>query len=373
MIYHHYKTVLLLIFVQTTCFCCTEFRVIAKDKTVVIGRSMEWGQDLQTQVIVQPRGTERQSLAPDGSLGLQWQSKYGIVYMDGYGLDKALDGMNEKGLSASLLFFPGFAEYQTVPLEKNAKALSHTLFVFWILDNFETVEQVRKALPEVRVWGEPIDIPLEKNVVLPVHYGVYDATGKGIVIEYTKDGLKIFDNEIGVLTNSPTYDWHLINVRNYAGLTSAPGKGITIGSLTVPPIGLGIGLFGLPGDPTPPSRFIRTATALRLADTASNTQEAVNLTNHILNMVDITLGLVIKDTGTALVKDYTQWVVLKDLTNRDFYFRTYKNAILRKIDLKKLDFNGQAKKHAYKVDDDVPSCIDITGKLKDGVAKATKN
>ncbi len=343
---------------------CTEFRISAKDKTVVVGRSMEWGDDMHSQIVVQPRGKQCSSLAPDGSQGLAWKSNYGFVFVNAYGLDAATDGMNEQGLSVGLLFFPGFGEYQTVPKGQNEKALSSVDFATWLLGNFSTVDEVRNALEKVYVWGTPVDLPKQKKAVLPCHYGVYDASGKGIVIEYTKDGLAIFDNEVGVLTNAPTYDWHVTNLRNYIGLSALQVPPIEIGNLLLTPIGQGTGMRGIPGDFTPPSRFVRTAAMKYLADPAENAHGAINLANHILNTVDIPIGTVkdVKPTGTS--KDYSQWVVIKDLTNKHLYFRSYYNPTLQKIDLKKIDFSPQAKKISLGIAEGAPAYIEVTDKLK---------
>lgn len=222
---------------------------------------------------------------------------------------------------------------------------------------------MRAAVDHVYVWAEPVDLPQAKNVVWPTHYGVYDATGKGIVIEYTKNGLKIFDNEVGVMTNSPTYDWHITNLRNYVGLSSLQVKPVKIGDLTFAPTGQGAGLRGIPGDFTPPSRFVRAAAMIYLADPVANAQEAIVLTSHILNTVDIPLGTIKDITRNNIAKDYSQWIVLKNLTNKEFYFRTYKNPTLAKIDLRKLDFSPHAKRFLITMEEAAPTYIDITDKF----------
>jgi choloylglycine hydrolase len=343
---------------------CTEFRITADDKSVIIGRSMEWGDDMHTRIVVQPRGKQFFSSAPDGSRGLTWQSKYGFLFTDAYGLDAATDGMNEQGLSLGALFFPGFGKFQTIPEGQQKKALTSIDFAFWILGNFATIQEVRQALEQVYVWEAPVNLPQAKNALLPFHFGIYDASGKGIVVEYTKDGLKVFDNEVGVLTNAPTYDWHIINLSNYIGLSSLQPKAIKIGALELAPLGQGIGLRGIPGDFTPPSRFVRAAAMKHFADPAKNALDAVTLANHVLYTVDIPLGT-IKDTQQqGKHEDYAQWVVIKDLTNKQLYFRSYFNATLRKIDLNKIDFSPKASRVAIAVEDGAPSFIDVTDKLK---------
>jgi len=325
---------------------------------------MEWGEDMHSQIVVQPREKNYTSSAPDGSQGLAWKSQYGFLFFNAYGQDAATDGMNEQGLSVGLLFFPGFCKYQTVPAGQNEKAISSVDFAFWLLSNFSTVEQVRKALENVYVWGAPVDLPKQKNVVLPCHFGVYDASGKGIVIEYTKNGLKIFDNEAGVLTNSPTYDWHITNLRNYIGLSSSQVAPIKVDNLTLSPIGQGLGLKGIPGDLTPPSRFVRAAAMKYLADPAEHAEDAIILASHILNTVDIPVGIIKGSSYSTTSKDYPQWVVIKDLTNKQLYFRSYYNPTLRKIDLNKVDFSPQAKRISLSVEAGAPASLDVTDKLK---------
>src|SRR5437667_69808 len=94
--------------------------------------------------------------------------------------------------------------------------LSHaawnTLWI-WILISFDSIEQVRAAVKNVYVFAQAL--PQMNNQVFPLHYAVYDTTGKGIVIEYVNGQLHVYDNEIGVMTNSPAYPWHLTNLNNY--------------------------------------------------------------------------------------------------------------------------------------------------------------
>jgi len=127
--------------------------------------------------------------------------------------------------------------------------------------------------------------------------------------------------------------------------------------------GSGSGWLGLPGDWTPPSRFVRTVFLVHSADPARNADEAVNLAGHILNSVDIPRGL-IKTKGpvnTDLI-DYTQWVVIKDLTNRVLYFRSYEDLTLKKVDMKKLALKPGAAVKTLRISGK-GKVIDVTDKL----------
>ena len=334
---------------------CTSFRVRSKDGAVLVGRSMEFGMELNSAVMVVPRGFRFTSPAPGGRQGLSWQSKYGFVGMNAKGIDVASDGLNEAGLSVHLLLLPGYAKYQEVGPQDSARALAHIGVGNWILSNFATVEEVKKAIENVIVFRyEPPEIGF-----LPLHYAVHDGKS-AVVIEYVNGQRHVYDNPIGVLTNSPPFDWQLTNLRNYVNLTNLNVDSLKLGNYTLEPIGQGTGLLGIPGDYTPPHRFVR-ATALAYAAVPTATAaEGANLAFHILNNVDIPLGAVAGKASAPAAKspsgspparmsgldyDLTQWVTVSDLTNKVYYFRTYKNLAIRKVELKKLAFTGKAIQH----------------------------
>jgi choloylglycine hydrolase len=144
------------------------------------------------------------------------------------------------------------------------------------------------------------------------------------------------------MTNAPGFPWHLNNLRQYVGMTSEVSQPCPISGLTFSTTGHGSGMFGLPGDLTPPSRFVRLAVLIRFSDMQPDAERTLNLAQHIINTFDIPFGLVtdtLPDQKTVL-KESTQWVTFRNLTKRTLYFRTYDNLNLRKIDLNKLDFSG---------------------------------
>ena len=134
-----------------------------------------------------------------------------------------------------------------------------------MLGNFATVDEVKAAVGDVVVWGEMVP---QLGSFAPLHYSVHDAGGKSIVIEYVDGKLHVYDNAVGVLTNSPTYEWHIQNLRNYVNLTAENAKPVKIGNVTYAGTGQGSGLHGLPGDPTPPSRFVMAAATAYLVEQA---------------------------------------------------------------------------------------------------------
>ena len=340
---------------------CTEVRLRPEDSAVVIGRSMEFAQALNSNIIVQPRGQENVSTLPDGKDGIKWKSKYGVMYLDGFGIDVAIDGMNETGLSLGALFFPGEAEYQDMKGAKRSRTMVVNDLPLYILQNFATVDEVKEALPKLTVAG--IRTPALQNIVIPAHFSVYEPDGTGIIIEYTKDGLNIYDS-VGIMTNSPAYPWHVTNLNNYVGLNSVNAERVVIDGVSFASTGQGSGLQGIPGDPTPPARFVRAAAMAYLAAKTDNAEEAVNLAVHILNTVDIPLGTVRDFSDKESFGDYTQWIVVKDLTNRVLYFRTYGNTALRAVDMKKFDMSEGAGRFTMPVDGGASAVTDVTTDLK---------
>ncbi len=207
-----------------------------------------------------------------------------------------------------------------------------------MLGNFSTVDEVRKALGDVVVWGPTVP---QLGSFAPLHYVVTDNSGKSIVIEYVGGKLQVYDNEVGVLTNSPAYPWHIQNLRNYVNLTAVNAAPVKVGNTTYIGTGQGSGLHGLPGDPTPPSRFVMAAATSYLADKPKDAGDALVLAMHLIDRVDIPKGLV-RDysNGGKPARDYTQWTAFRDHANTVYYWRSYDDPALRAIDLKKVDFSA---------------------------------
>lgn len=323
-------------------WACTTFRLQAADGTWVIGRSMELGEVLNSQVMLVPRGFDLYSLTPDLKPGQQWSAKYGFLGINTLGRDIPSDGLNEAGLSANALYIPGFFQYQPYPAD-GKNAISNIDLINWALSQFETVEQVREALPKISVYA----IDFDGMGVLALHWAFRDAQGGSIVVEYIDGELNIFDNPIGTLTNAPNFPWHMTNLRNYANLSNINVDGFKLGEVDIKPLGQGSGLMGLPGDFTPPSRFLRATALAYTAKQMPGPLETVNLAFHILNAVDIPIGAVGERVQAhdgkpaSIAYEQTQWVTVYDLSNRVAYFRTYQDLNIRMVDLKRVDFTGQ--------------------------------
>lgn len=345
---------------------CTDFLLQAadKDKSVVVGRSMEFGDDLGSQILVGGRGTKKWSGAPDSPMGgLSWTAKYGYVGLNVAGLDlKHLicDGMNEKGLSIGALWLPGFTQYSPA-VSNDAQALDVKHFATWVLGNFASVAEVEAGLKDVQIWGSA-----SLSTHVPMHFSIHDASGTSVVIEFLADNPqgKVQSNTVGVLTNAPPFAWQLTNIGNYVGISSVDAAPITIGGNTYYPPGHGSGMRGLPGDSTPPSRFVRILFQKQFAMQPANNTDAISQALHLLNTVDIPLGTSAAKNEQKPSKgndDYTQWVVVKALTARTFSYRTAGNPTLMQINFADLDL-GNAGEATHPMPQEA-TYIDITGQL----------
>lgn len=345
----------------STTYACTDFRVTAKDGTILIARSMEFATDLKSQLVTTPQGKSFTSTTANNKPGVSWKSKYGYVYLNGLNQDFVVDGMNEKGLSFEALYLPGETQYQTVPAGKDNQGLPYHLMGDWILGNFQTLDEVKQMLPTIFLFEQKL--PGLGDMIFPLHYSIYDASGNGIVVEYVNGKMQLYENKVGIMTNSPLYDWHITNLRNYLNLSPFSPDPVVAGGITFTATGQGAGMFGLPGDVSPPSRFVKAAFLLKNSYPINDAAGALNLAQHIINNVDIPMGAVrAKQADGSVVGDYTQWVVFKDLTHKVIYFRTYNDLTVRGVAFNKLDFSPNAKVLRMPIES-VPSYTDITQQL----------
>ena len=317
---------------------CTGITLKAQDGAVVYGRTMEWGSfDLLSRVVIIPRGHPFAGQTPDQKPGKTWTGTYGLVGLDAVEKDVIADGMNEKGLTVGLFYHPGFAEYPAYDPALAADSIAPLDVGQFLLSQCATLEEVRSAIAKVRVV--PVVEPAI-GVAPPMHYFVTEASGKAIVIEFLKGEMKIFDNPLGVLTNAPSYDWHETNLRNYINLSPVALPGKKIGELDFKPLGGGSGMIGLPGDNTPPSRFIRAVAATKTARVTPTGEETIYELFRILDNFNLPLGAA-EGSGaekTHGMRSSTIWTTGYDTKNLRMFYHTQNNRRVRMLDLTRIDF-----------------------------------
>jgi choloylglycine hydrolase len=319
---------------------CTGIRLIAEDGSVIHARTLEFGLDLQSNVLVFPRGHARTGTTPDGAPGLAWTARYASVGANAVDLPILVDGLNEAGLGAGLFYFPTSAGYMPYVPADAGRTIAPWELASWILDNFATVDEVRAAIGDVVV---PETVYAGWGFAPPVHAVVHDSTGKSIVIEYVDGELNVHENPLGVITNSPAFDWHMTNLRNYVNFSMENLPPVQLGPVSLAPLGMGSGMLGLPGDFTPPSRFVRAVAFTQSILPASSGDAAVLSAFHILNNFDIPKGAARDrelDEHGNVIADYTIWTSAADLKAKRYYFRTFDNSAIRMVDLSRMNLDA---------------------------------
>ena len=311
---------------------CTGIVLHAKDGTTVPARTMEFGFDLKSDIVAVPAGTRIETLAlnPDET-GFSYETKYGFAGANGFDMPVIVDGMNTEGLYFGIFYFAGSAVLDDLTPENKDHAISSEELGNWVLGQFSTVAEVKEALPKLAVVGTDIQ---EIGGPAPVHYAITDKTGASIVVEYSADGMKIWDNTVNAVTNNPTYDWHLTNLQNYIGLGVDNRDEITVGNQVLKPFGQGTGMAGLPGDFTSPSRFVRAVAYANSALKPATADDAIFEAFHILNNFDIPKGAVREQHQGQAISEYTLWTAASDTKNRIYYFKSYGSQQVEKVDIR---------------------------------------
>ena len=318
---------------------CTGITLTAADGSVVHARTLEFAIDIHSDVLMIPRGYARVGTTPDGKPGLTWKAKYASVGANGVDMPFIFDGVNEKGLAAGLFYFPTSAGYMQYTPADAPRTMAPWEFGSWILENFATVDEVKANLDNVVV---PAVVFAAWGFAPEVHYIVTDASGKSIVIEYVGGKANVYDNPLGVITNSPTFDWQMTNLRNYLNFSMTNPPPVKLASVTLKATGMGAGMLGLPGDFTPPSRFVRAVAFSQSVFHPQDGNAAVIEAFHVLNEFDIPKGAAReheKDEHGNVLADYTVWTSAIDLSAKRFYFRTYENSQIRMVDLTKMNLD----------------------------------
>jgi len=321
---------------------CTGVRMKAQDGGVVYGRTMEWGAfDLNSRVAVVPRGYRFTGLTPDGQSGKTYVTKYGIVGLDMLGKDFISDGMNEKGLALGMFYHPGYAVYPEYSKENADHSISSQEVANYILGKFATVREVRDGIHAVNVVGV---IEQAIGMVVQAHWIVTDQSGESIVIEFTDGKLKIHDAPLGVITNAPTYDWHMTNLSNYLNLSMFSLEPKTMEGVKFSTTGAGSGMIGLPGDNTPPSRFVRAVAWSQTARKTKTAKETVYEVFRVLDNFNLPLGPDGAEGAghageTERMRSSTIWTTAWNLKDLILSYHTQHNRRIRQVNVQAIDFD----------------------------------
>ena len=308
---------------------CTGISLKAADGSYIQARTIEWANGaLKSEYVIIPRGEHLRSYTPTGANGMEFTSRYGVVGLSVVEREFIAEGINEAGLSAGLFFFPRYGGYEQYDARYNDSTLADLQVVQWALTQFATIDDLKQGMNSVRIVG------LEKTAV--VHWRIGDASGRQVVMEIVGGEVRFFENTVGVLTNAPGFEWQLANLENYVNLRPGSAENYKMGDVTLQPLGGSSAMLGLPGDFTPPSRFVRAAFFRNSAPQRANGHDTVLQAFHILNNFDVPIA--IENPSERELPSATQWTSAIDLTARRVYYKTAYNNSIRCIDLTEIDF-----------------------------------
>lgn len=253
------------------------------------------------------------------------------------------EGINDRGLMGGQLYYRQFAHYEHSPRPGTAP-LQPPLAVYHLLSQCACVEEV------VRMLREDVTLTALElfGAVPPLHWAFMDRSGEMVIIEPDENGLSIYRDTIGVMTNSPSYAWHRLNLLNYAGIRDLDYDGIDLCGEKLEQCFSGTGAQGMPGDWSSPSRFIRLSLLKKYAVRGRNEKEGISNLFHLLQSAAFPLGMVrVTDSGPAssLDKtdspfDYTIYTAAMCAESLRYYWTTHENARIQYIDLNDLATDG---------------------------------
>lgn len=227
------------------------------------------------------------------------------------------EATNEKGLSIAGLNFPGNACF--FPEDESRFNLTPYELFPYFLGLYSTVADLREILPDLNIT----DIPLSEDIPLAeLHWMISDGT-ECIILEQMEDGLKIYDNPVGILTNNPPFSYHLANLNNYMNLTPCCPENRFSDKLNLQQYGMGMGAIGLPGDSSPSSRFVKASFTKLNSVCEKDEMSSVTQFFHILGSVSIVKGTTLTKDG---LDDLTTYACCMNTTRGFYYYKTYNNS-----------------------------------------------
>ncbi|WP_041669445.1 choloylglycine hydrolase family protein [Acetobacterium woodii] len=313
---------------------CTSLTLSTSNQLNILARTMDFATILDPDLVFVPRKYPLASQVDE----IKRPANYAIMGMGQKTAPAILtDGLNEVGLACATLYFPDYAHYSD-QIDATKTNLAPLEVVAWLLSNFATLDEVKAAVMQLNLISDPAEI------FTPLHWIVTDKTGHVIVVEPMKNGIVIHDNPLGVMANSPDLNWHLTNIRNYIGVNPNKLGPIKLNGVTFSPFGNGARTFGLPGDYTPPSRFLRAVFGKEAINVLENEDEGIKAAFHILSSVEIPKGSVFTDEGV----DYTQYTAAMVCNTGTYYFKTYDNNQIIKACIFDKDLDSEQPK-AWKI------------------------
>ncbi|MBR2409110.1 MAG: choloylglycine hydrolase [Lachnospiraceae bacterium] len=302
--------------------------IIYKTKDHYFGRTLDLEYTYEEQVTVTPRNyvfpfRTKQAIT----------SHYAIIGMatvaDNYPL--YYEATNECGLSMAGLNFPGNAYY--FPVTEGKDNIAPFEFIPWILSQCKDLTEAGMLLEKINLCNINFS---DKFPLSPLHWMIADKEG-AITVEPMKDGLHIYENPVGVLTNNPTFDYHMTHLCDYRNVTARASEN-RFGNISLNAYSRGMGGIGLPGDLSSASRFVRAVFVKLNSVSGESESESISQFFHILGAVEQQRGCAQLPDGSYEITAYTSCM------NTDkgiFYYTTYENRAISAVDMHQCNLEGK--------------------------------
>ncbi len=291
------------------------------------GRNMDIEFMLPVQTVITPRRYPFR-LRRGGEMSEHHAFIGSAVLKQGYPL--YCDAMNEHGLCMAGLSFPDNVYLRG----HNSDKLGVTPFelIPWVLGSCCDISQAVALLSRTVIVDEPFDSETPNT---PLHWHIADKNG-ALVVECTADGMRLHNDPVGVLTNSPPFDFHLHNLRQYTSLSAEYPKSRYLGKYELSPFGRGFGAIGLPGDFSPTSRYVRAAFLKYASVCGEDENSRISQLFHVLDNVAMPRGSVLTADGREELTAYSCC-----MSEGVYYYKTYVNSRICAVSLKDEQLDGK--------------------------------
>lgn len=310
---------------------CTSIAMNTED--FYFGRTMDIEYSFNENVVFTPRNYPI-SFRRNDTLRRHYALLGMASVMDGYPL--YAEAVNERGLCVAGLNFPDNAYYplKEDPIKQNVSPFE---LILWLCAKCASVTDAKQLLTSTHL----VDIPFNDDLPLaPLHWHIADSQ-RSLVLESTRNGLEISDNPVGVLTNNPSFSFQTTNLCQYMNLTTTCPQNCFSNIKSLVPFGQGLGSFGLPGDYSPASRFVKAAYLSMNSVCEKDEMSSVSQLFHILDSVSMVRGSVI--TNQKLY-DTTTYSCCMNATKGRYYYKTYSNSQLTAVDIRRENLDAETLK-----------------------------
>ena len=300
-----------------------------KTKDFYFGRTLDYEFSYGDEVTITPRNyvfnfREKEKI----------ETHYAIIGMayvtENYPL--YYDAINEKGLGMAGLNFVGNAYYREKVEGKDN--IAQFEFIPWILSQCASVAEAKKLIEKINLTNVQFN---EKLPLAQLHWIISDSN-ESITVESVKEGIKVYQNPVGVLTNNPPFNQQMFELNKYMQLSSKSPENRFSEELNLEKYSRGMGAIGLPGDLSSQSRFVRVAFVKMNSKSSDIEEESVSQFFHILNSVDQQRGCCELDDGKYEITIYTSCC---NASKGIYYYTTYNNHQITAIDMNKEDLESE--------------------------------